>query len=432
MAKWNVEIWQPLGGIITQLPDAQNISLSMDVNEGHQFTFTMNGFNETAKHLRPMIVDVVVYRDSVKLFRGRLIQATPQGDANVQIVSCSAVDYKALLKRKVFVTSGTYTADLETCAWNAINTAQLRSSFGITRGVNQAVGVSATRIAYEAGMTVFDFINTCASRNSGLDSGDCFEWDIDPDLVFKVYKPMRGKRTPTFLADFGGSVLSYDVAFDPNDYANVMYVQGNGSYQATVTTDEGRRPPAGSIFETYLNDGSLTSAALVDAKAFWLATFNGQMELTKSYNLAISNHRWDGPVDCWLGDFIKMDIRHGVLNVQTESMRITGLSIQVDSSGYEGIAISVGYSVPTAFKDINRLSAFMRSTRQDMLRNRALWYKNTNATLWKAYTAAVKKHGAGSYEANAAHKRWQDFGKNKAAYMKTMGITDKNYGRIVK
>ncbi len=428
MAQWSVEIWQPLGGVITNLPDAQAKTLTYSLTDGHTFSFSMNGRNEKAKFLRPMIADVVVWREGVKIFRGRIIQANQSGDAAGCTINVSAVDYKALLKRRVFTQTGTYTGDLETCAWTAINTTQAvrtGANLGITRGVNQATGITATKYAYELGQTVKDFIDGLAATNSAVDQADSFEWDIDPELVFKVYKPTRGKRTPTFLADFGGSVLSYDQTFDPNDYANVFMVQGNGSYSSTAITEEGRRPPAGAMFEEFVNDGQLTTPALVDSRVFWMATYNGQLELTKTYNLELSNGRWNGPRDCWLGDYVKLNIVDGVLNVQTDLMRVRDMHLSVDNAGYEAVGIAVGFSVPSLYKDINRMNAFMRSTRQDILARRANWYNITNRSLYNEYLKAAKKHGAKSYEANAAKKRWQDFYKQADSWLKAEGFKKK-------
>ncbi len=418
-AQCSVELWQPLGGVITSIPDAQDKNLTLSVSEGSTFSFTLNGFNEKASFLNEMITDVVVYREGVKIFRGRLVQAIPRGDSSGQVISCSAVDYKALLSRRHFVTSGTTTGDLEAAAWLAINNTQTvrpGSSFGITRGVNQSTGQTVTKYPYELGTNIKDFIDGLAKTNTNTGDANAFEWDIDPDLVFKVYKPTRGKRTPTFLADWGGAVLSYDVQFDPNSYSNVFFVQGNGTVTSTVVTDEGRRTPPGGMLEEFVLDSQLTTATLVDARAFWLATYHGQLELARTYNLELSNSRWLGPESCWIGDFIRLDLSHGALNVKSDEMRITDMHISFDNSGYEGVAVGVGFQVPSSYRDINRMSLFMRTTRMDMLRNRATWYDRMNRSFYQEYQLAVKKHGANSYEAKAAKTRWQNFYKQARSW----------------
>ncbi len=425
MAQWSVELVQPLGGTITTLPEAADRQFTLSVTEDATLSFTLDGRNPKARYVQPMFTDVVLYRDAVKVFRGRIVQANQSGDAANCKIQVSAVSYKALLKRRFFQNNGHYTGDIEACAWLAINATQLtrpNSDLGITRGVNQSTGITVTKYQYENGLSMKDFIDGVMQTNSAINDANAFEWDIDPDLVFKVYKPTRGKRTPTFLADFGGSVLSYDTQFDPNGYANIFTVQGNGSYNATLITDEGRRPPAAGVFEEFINDGQLTTPALVDSRAFWLGTYNGQLELCKTYNLELSNSRWAGPESCWIGDFIRLSIVDGALNVSTDQMRVMDMHISIDAGGYEGVAISVGYSVPALYRDFGRMTAWVRNTRMDVLRNRANWYGLTNRSLYQEYLRAVKKNGAKSYEANAAKKRWTDFYKQAKSWQKSNGF----------
>lgn len=420
MATWNVELWQPLGGCITNLPMAKSLQITQSTTEGATVSFTMNGLDPKAALIQEMFTDIVVYRDSKKLFRGRCLQATPNGDATGCTVTVSAVDYKSLLKRRFVRDAGKNTGELESIAWALINAVQTRDAggdLGITRGVNQDTGVSVTGFQREAGSAIADLIDTLAHQNSVMNANDAFEWDIDPDLVFKVYRPTRGKRTPTFVADFGGSVLSYDQQFDPSGYANVFYVQGAGAYQATVYTDDSRRPIPGGLFEEYVSEGDLTTAALVDARAFWLATFNGQIELTKTYNLELSNAKWLGPESCWAGDFVHLDIQHGPLNVQTDQMRVKDIHISVEDSGYEHIAIGVGYSVASSYRDFNRMNSFMLSTRRDILKARALWYKHREHLAWVEYRKDIKKEAAtvAGFRAKAALE------KKKAAEARKAG-----------
>ena len=288
-ASWNVELVAPLGGTITNLPGAKGLQLTASASEGSTFSFTINGFDPKAKLIHAMFTDIVVYREGRKMFRGRCVQATVSGDAANCSMSVSAVDYKALLKRRFVIVGGTNTGDLETISWNLIDAIQNRAagcSLGITRGVNQTTGITVTNFQREQGAVISDLIDSLGQTNSAVNASGAFEWDIDPDLVFKVYQPTRGKRTPTFVADFGGSVLSYDEQFDPNGYGNTFFVQGAGAYLTTVRTDDARRPIPGGIFEEYYQDGSLATTAQVDNKAFWLATYNGQLELTRHTTLS--------------------------------------------------------------------------------------------------------------------------------------------------
>ena len=419
VASWTVEVWRPLGGVVTQLPFAHDKVLTPSLDDGDTFSFSINGLDENAKLLHPLTTDIVVYRNELKIFRGRLTAASPSTDSISQTVACTAVDYRSLLKRRYILTSATATADIESVAWSYINTVQTRTAahnMGITRGQGQAAGITVTGYIAESGSTVKDLIDGLCETNTAVNSINAFEWTIDPDLAFRLYQPTRGKRTPTFVADWGGSVLSFDQQFDPSSYSNYFYVQGNGPYQASVSTDEARRPAAGAIFEEYVNDSAMTTATQVDSRAFWLATYNGQMELCKTYNLEISNNRWDGPKSCWIGDFIKLDLRVGVVNVVTDQMRIRSMHIQVDDSGMENIAIEVGYSVPSSYRDFNRMTNFLKTTKNDILARRANWYNTMQKQFWDEYMREVRENGEDSYEANASLERFNDFLVQKQAY----------------
>lgn len=423
----SVELWQPLGGVIANLPEAQQKTLSLSTEDGDTFTFTLSGFDPKAKLIQEMFTDVVVYIDDKKVYRGRVVSAPQTGDATNATLTVSTVDYKSLLKRRFFIAPNIYTGDIENRSWNAINVAQLRAggNLGITQGVNQTTGIVVTNFGVEAGTSVKDFIDTLSQTNSAMNDSNAFEWNIDPDLVFKVYQPTRGKRTPTFVCDFGGAVLSYDTSFDPSGYANQFYVQGNGPYSSAVTTDDARPPIPGGVFEEWVNDSALTTAALVDARAFWLATYNGQIELTKSYNLEISKARWHGPASVWIGDYVKLDIQHGTVDVQTEEMRVKNMHISEDEGGGEDVAIEVGYSVPSSYRDFNRLSNFMLKTRRDVLTQRAKWYKTISDSLYKEYTSQVKKTGAKSYEAKASLKRYNDWRAQYTNYLNTRNVSSR-------
>lgn len=411
-ATWSVVLVQPVSNAIQyELTTAKSLSLTMSAGEGASFSFSLDGNDPGAKHIFEMFTDVIVYRNSEKVYRGRIVSAPQSGDSTNCSISVSTVDYKSMLKRKFITSATSASGTAESIAWSFINTAQNRSNgnWAITRGVNQVTATSFTTYSVTAGTSVADAIDTLSQTNSAVNGANAFEWDIDPELVFRVYSPTRGRRQAAFTADFGGSVLSYDSSFDPNGYANAIYVQGSTTYIAGAVTDEGRQPPPGGLFELYVNDTNLTTTSLVDQRAFWLGTFNGNLALSKTYNCELSNAFWNGPDDCWIGDFVNLDIRHGNLNVQRSDVRVKDMAINVDVNGYEGVAIGVGWSAPARWDELNRMSNQMLVLRRDLLHQRSMWYLRTRDALYQEYLRELAINGEGAYETNASKQRLDDF-----------------------
>lgn len=418
MSDYQIELWEPMGSVIAQVPTASGKTLTMSVDEGETFAFSISGNNPVAPLIRDMITDVVVYRENEKIFRGRIVQSTDSMDGATNTISVSCVDYKSLLKRRFIYTPNSGTIDLELAAWNLINYTQTRGaealhSLGITRGANQTHG-RVMPVKWEVGSTIKDTIDTLAKTVSAEQVMDNFEWHIDPELVYRHYVPGRGREVPIFSCDFGGSVLSFDTGFDPNGYANLFRVQGAGSLlQWYGTPDIGRWP--GSMFEEFINDSNLTTIGQVDASAFWNATFRGQLDKLRTYNLEISASRWGGPSQLWVGDYVFLELRQGRINVNTSDYRVLNMHLEIDDNGQEHLGIEVGY-VPTAtYRDFARMNSFMLYTRRQILAQRATWFKSQTQSLQNQLTHQERTRGRKSYPANAARKRLADF---KVVYSK--------------
>lgn len=413
---YSIELVEPLGNVIAQVPTAKNRRLTLSTEEGDTFSFSVSGKNPVAKFLRDMITDVNVYCDNIKIFRGRIVQTTDQVDGTADTVNVSCVDYKTLLKRRYFYVPNKGTVDTEEHAWQAINYTQTRATdtgLGITRGENQATNHIRTA-TWEVGGSVRDFIDGLAKTASAEDARDYFEWHIDPELVFRCNVPGRGREVPVFTADYGGTVLSFDTGFDPNSYANIFRVQGGGSVLTWLTTqDYGRWP--GSAFEEFINDSTISSINQSDAAAFWAMTHHGQLDKLRTYNLEISSARWGGPSQLWIGDFVYLDLKSGRVNVNTSDFRVLNMHLEIDDAGMEHIAIEVGFTPTATYRDFNRMSSFMLHHRRQVLAQRATWFKRTTQGLQSELAKQERARGRKSYPANAARRRLNDF---KVVYSK--------------
>lgn len=420
MADIDIELHWPLGSIITPVTEFSNAQLTTSVDEGDTFSFSIDGNNPASRHIRDLITDVILYRDGQKLFRGRIVSSLDTMDAASHSVAVSAVDYKSLLKRRQLTSALTVSGDLESVAWGAINFTQTYDAngtfnLGIVRPANQSIGVTGG-FAYDQDETVKDFIDRVAKTNTAEGAGDYFEWTIDANLQFRVFRPSRGRQQPQFLCDYGGSVLSIGTSFDPNSYSNHFVVRGAGTISTIQgSTDLGRWP--GAAFQTVYNDSAFSTVAQTDAKAFWLMTFSGQLNLMRSYNLELSADRWGGPRSLWIGDAVTLSIVSGRVNVNSDQYRVLNLHYEIAESGQEKIAIEVGYATSSTYRDFNRMSSYMLAQRRSILAARANWYNSLITKLTNEWRVQVGKAGANSNAARAAKKRLDDLTNQKNNYL---------------
>lgn len=413
MADYSLEVWVPLGGgPITPLPGATSISFTGSPSEGDTISFSLDGHSQGAEHIKELKNDVVLYREGKKIFRGRISSVNHNADAIGHKIDVTCVDYKSLLKRRhVYAATANGTGDIEQKAWDLVaytqNAGGADWNLGITRSNDGGLGVGAT-VTWEPLSNIKDNIDLLAKTNSAQDAQDYFEWSIDPELVFTCHRPIRGRVDPQFICDYGGSVLSFGTSFDPNNYANHFYVQGAGSARTQFnTSDVGLWP--GAVFEQVVQDSNYTTVDETDGAGFWLATFNGQLDKMRTYDLEISANRWNGPTDLWVGDYVHLDLNSGSLKIQESSYRVLTLHLQIDEAGLERLAVEVGYAPYQRYRDLYRMSNFMLEQRRSLLRQRATWYDTTYRALWSDVLLNTNRYGANSTRAKAALERFNAF-----------------------
>lgn len=209
---------------IADLSTATNRALTLNLLDSGSASFDLNGLDPLAAEVRELATDLVIFRNGVKLFRGRIGPSQDTVDAAKHTVSFTAWDYRELLNRRVMLPGDTLEFDgveQEAIGWSMISTVQSRpnGNMGITRGIGQSTGVSRTQVL-QAGQKVGEQITTLSLMDSG------FDWEIDPDLVYRTYYPTRGNPTGQYLLDLGGSVVAAQRTVDPSQYANVVRLTG--------------------------------------------------------------------------------------------------------------------------------------------------------------------------------------------------------------
>ena len=74
--------------------------------------------------------------------------------------------------------------------------------------------------------------------------------------------------------------------------------------------------------------------------------------LVPAYTLTLSAGRW-APADAWLGDTVRLIVKSGRLDVDTEA-RITAASITIDDNGRETVAPTAGLPPPDVGETLGR------------------------------------------------------------------------------
>jgi len=233
IADWNFALLEQGDGaapsVITDLTSARSRKLTVSLANTSECSFSIDGRHADSLDIQELATDVLVSRNGTDLFRGRIGPTSDSISADKHDLDVKAIGYKSVLDRRIIFPDSTLTftgVDQEQIGWQLIADTQARSDLGITRGVGQSTGVLRDR-TYEAGKTVGSAIDDLSQVIGG------FEWDIEPDLSYKVYYPQRGSTDPTFLLEFGGALTSMKRSVNPADYSNVIRLLGG---KATLPT----------------------------------------------------------------------------------------------------------------------------------------------------------------------------------------------------
>jgi hypothetical protein len=334
VAKWAFVLTDVDGNRLGELTAAKSRKLVSRLSSPSEASFTINGRHEEAADIVELRTDLVVYRDGVKVFRGRVGPSQDQASADRHTVTVTALDYRAVLNERIIYAPLSYTAqDQSAIGWALITDTQglVGGDLGITRGVGQTTGVLRDR-NYEAGKSVGELVTQLSEVAGG------FEWDITPDLAFDVHYPQRGRDTKEVL-DYRGSVAGFSRSINPERYANAVRVSGDETTTAVVreAADLGTRPEG--RFDAQHGFPDVNQAATLAQKAdYLLAT---QSILEPSYTVTLKRGRWDGPQALWLGDSALLVVRTGRLD-ETSTRRIVEATVDVGDSGEETVVFALG------------------------------------------------------------------------------------------
>jgi len=317
------------GSAVAELTEARSRRIDFALDDDAKAGWTLPGRHPQTALIDELETDLVVARDGVALFRGRINASDDTLSPNVHTCTFSAVDYRGVLNRRV-VWPGSMTSfaavDQAAIVARLINDSQALGTLGITASP-AATGVVRDR-TYDVGSTVGELIASLGRAING------FDWDISPTLALRIFYPARGVTAATFVAEYGRNVSDVRRTVASGDFANAIRFSGKeGVASATRTIAPG---PEGR-WERQLGNPDLATAASINEQAD--GAIIAASTITPSYSVTLTPGVW-APGVVWLGDVVRLLIRSGRLDVDTMA-RVVGAGIEVGENGEETVSLQL-------------------------------------------------------------------------------------------
>jgi len=321
------------GGLgVEELTEARSRRLEFALDDSAQAGWTLPGRHPQTPFVDELQTDLIVSRDGVAIFRGRINASDDSISPTTHTCTFSAVDYRGLLERRIIwpgSTAAYVQVDQAAIAADLINDSQVLGPLGI-QTPSTPTGVKRDR-TYESGASIGELIGNLGRCENG------FDWDISPALVLRIWWPQRGVTTPAWVAEYGRNVSDVRRTIASGEYANAIRFSGKDAATPPPVTrvvtpgNEGR-------WEDQRGNTDVTTTAQLNEQA------NGAI-LTASviqpaYSITLVPGTWT-PTVAWLGDTIRLIIKSGRLDVDT-STRVVGVSIDIGESGEETVTLQLG------------------------------------------------------------------------------------------
>jgi hypothetical protein len=318
------------GSSVAELTAARSRRLDFALDDDSSCGFTMPGRHSQTALIDEIENDVVVARDGVALFRGRINGSDDSVSPNVHTCTFNAVDYRGLLSRRIVWPTSTLTfaaTDQATIAARLINDSQALGTLGIT-AAPAPTGVLRDR-TYDVGSTIGDLVASLGRAING------FDWDVSPTLALRVFYPARGTTSANWVAEYGRNVTDVRRTVASGDFANAIRFSGEQTAPSTTRTitpgPEGR-------WERQVGNPDLKTAAAIAEQAD--GAIVAVSTIRPSYGVTLLPGAWS-PATVWLGDTVRLLVRSGRLDVDT-TLRVSGVSIDIGDHGDEKVTLQLG------------------------------------------------------------------------------------------
>jgi microcystin-dependent protein len=330
---------QPTGENLGELNAATARKIDFALDGAATATFGLPGDHPTAQLIAELAVDLLVVRDDVALFRGRIGTSSDTLTADAHTCTFSAVDYRGLLDRRQLWSDSVLSyrqVDQAAVAWTMVADTQSRpgGNLGIIAGYGPSTGVLRD-LDYQPGQP----IGTAIAQLGDLANG--FEWEIDANRRLNIFYPQRGNTTGIDLV-YGQQVTGVQRSLSSTTYANAVRYSGQQGLLAVETEADPIDPETGRFEVQVGNTAMQVQAQVQDAATAELAT---AQVLVPGYTVDLVEGWWD-PTQLWLGDLVNLVVHAGRLQVNDEQ-RVVGVTITYDDAGGETVQVSLGQLPPS-------------------------------------------------------------------------------------
>lgn len=294
--------------------------------------FRINAAHPSARFIGELSTDVVVFRDGRALLRAVVTATRDDLNEDSHYIEVTAMDYRGRLEFRRVLADQVFVDEPDVdIAWSSIVNAQAEpnGNLGIRRGVfDDGVQLSGT---FPAGISVTEAIELVANVDDG------FDWDIDANLRFNIYRP-RGRRTERVL-DYGGLVAEVTREFAAGNFANSVRVSGDDTV-ASVIAGEGDsflgRWDRQVGYPQIASPTLLAGLALDELSRLSDDAISTRLRLRSSEG----QQSWGGFADIGLGDTVRIVIQSNRLNI-AEDTRVRQIDVTVSDDGREDVTLVV-------------------------------------------------------------------------------------------
>jgi hypothetical protein len=329
----------------------------MRLDGASEYHFVLSGYSREAFTLHELAQDVMLYRNGVMVFRGRLGTSEDQIDTDRHDLPFYAIDYRGLLDRRHLLEPVRFDqwnqADM---AWWMVNYTQTRphGEMGIVRGATGGAGQPLRDRSYDAGKPIAEALGQLGRVIDG------FNWDVDPMRRFNVYYPQRGISTGAVL-EYGTHISRLRRAWLAPDYANVVIGTGaEGTQPIVLSSPQLGQLPQGRIEGLFSDEDISVWDTLY---RYTLAALNAGADPIGGYQVELSPGAYDAR-NMVLGNAYQVRVRSGRLDFE-RTLRIQEIEISITDDGEEQVVLTLGKppgSEEQRFRQIDaRLAALQRT-----------------------------------------------------------------------
>lgn len=329
LPRYQFIVVRPAGAGVAELTEAHGRKIEFALDDAATAGFTIPGRHPQAALIDELEVDLLVARNGSAIFLGRVNASDDSIDADAHETTISAVDYRGMLDRRI-VWPGSrkaFTATDQGAIVKAlVDDTQALGTLRITFG-NVTTGVVRDR-TYDEGQTIGDLIGDLGRCING------FDWDVSPTRQLRIFYPARGNLVPWIL-EYGANVTGVRRTVQSSDFANAIRYSGADTIPATTRVVA---PGVEGRFERQFGNPDIKLAATLGQAAD--AQIVTSSTIVPSYTVTMLPGSYD-PARAWLGDTVRLLVRSGRLDVDV-SLRITGISLDVDDEGVETAELTLG------------------------------------------------------------------------------------------